>query len=312
VKYKDYYEIMGVQRGASAEEIKTAYRKLARKYHPDVSKEPDAEERFKELGEAYEVLRDPEKRAAYDELGANWKAGQEFRPPPDWNQQGFSRDFGQGAEGADFSDFFAHIFGERGAAHGFGRTRQAHGNHAFAHMRIPLEDAFGGATRQLNIEYSEIDTNGRPQRRHRKINVKIPAGVVDGQQIRLSGQGEPGFGGGPAGDLFIEIRIEPHHLFSQTGRDVSLELPVTPWEAALGATVRVPTLAGPVEMKIPAGSQAGKQLRLRGRGLPGSPPGDQTVVLKIVTPPADTPERKALYEKMATSMAFDPRAHLEY
>jgi curved DNA-binding protein len=311
VKYKDYYEIMGVKRDANAEEIKRAYRKLARKFHPDVSKEPDAEERFKELGEAYEVLRDAEKRAAYDQLGADWKSGQEFRPPPDWGQ-GYGQQSGQGGAGADFSDFFAHIFGDRGAAQGFGHTRQAHGSHAFAHMRIPLEDAFAGGTRQLNIEYTEQDATGRPHRRHRKINVKVPAGVVDGQQIRLAGQGEPGFGGAAAGDLFIEIRVDPHRLYKLSGRDITLELPVTPWEAALGATVRVPTLAGPVEMKIPAGSQTGSQLRLRGRGLPGKPSGDQHVVLKIVTPPADSPERKAMYENMATTMAFDPRTHLEF
>jgi len=306
MKFKDYYEVMGVARDASQDDIKRAYRRLARKYHPDVSKESDAEERFKELGEAYEVLKDSEKRAAYDQLGSRYHSGQEFKPPPDWHF-----DFETEAHpGARFSDFFEELFGRAGAQPRES-TMRARGRNSLAQIDVTLEDAFRGAERTLSIERVERGSDGRPRSRVQQLAVKIPAGVTDGQQIRLAGQGEPGFGGGPSGDLLLQVHVVPHGLFRADGRDVWLELPVAPWEAALGATVRVPTLSGPVDMKVPKGSQSGRQLRLRGRGLPGNPPGDQHVVLKIVTPPADGAEAEAFYRRMASEMPFDPRAGLE-
>jgi curved DNA-binding protein len=303
MQFKDYYEVMGVARTASADEIKRAYRRLARKYHPDVSKEPDAEARFKEIGEAYEVLRDAEKRAAYDELGANWKAGQDFRPPPGWE---FEAEAGSGSASGAHSDFFEQLFGR-----GFGGRARGGGGYAFkgadlmAQAEISLEEAFTGTQRSLSLR--RAGTGGGAQ----QLNVRIPAGVADGQQLRLAGKGEPGVGGGPPGDMFVQIRVLPHPRFRPEGRDVWLDLPVTPWEAALGDSVRVPTLGGAVDLRIPKGSQSGRQLRLKGRGLPGKPPGDQFVVLKIVTPPADTPEREALYRQMASAMPLNPRETME-
>lgn len=312
MEFKDYYKIMGVSRDASAEEIKRAYRKLARKYHPDVSKEPDAEARFKEINEACEVLKDPEKRAAYDQLGTRWKAGEDFRPPPDWNVGGF--DFG-GFEGGPthFSDFFEALFG---GASPFGTRRsprqgfRMRGENEYARLQISLEEAYRGATRTITLQIPEPDAQGRLVTRTRTLQVRIPAGVTQGQQIRLAGQGAPGIGGGPAGDLFLEIELLAHPLFRLEGRDVYLDLPVTPWEAALGATVSVPTLGGTVDMKIPAGSQSGQKLRLRGRGLPGRSPGDQYVVLQIMTPPAHNEAAKDLYRRMAREMPFNPRSKL--
>jgi curved DNA-binding protein len=307
LQFRDYYEVMGVARDATADDIKRAYRKLARKYHPDVSKESDAEARFKELGEAYEVLKDPEKRAAYDQLGGRWQEGQEFRPPPDWDFQSENH-----ADAAAFSDFFESLFGGARRPHG---TRQssfrARGGDREARIAIPLEDAFSGATRMLSLEQIEHDETGRPQRRTRQLNVRIPAGVTEGQQIRLGGQGDPGIGGGPAGDLFLSVQLLPHRWFRTQGKDINLDLPVTPWEAALGETVRVPTLAGKVDLKIPKGSQSGAQLRLKGRGLPGNPPGDQHVIVRIVTPPADTSEHEALYRRLAESLPMNPRKAME-
>jgi curved DNA-binding protein len=312
VEFKDYYEVMGVARDASADEIKRAYRRLARKYHPDVSKEKDAEARFKEVGEAYEVLRDPEKRAAYDQLGRR-PAGEEFRPPPNWN---FEFD-GEDRPG-EHSDFFDQLFGGLGGLRGGGRRGHAGGG-AFrsrgfdtsAQVEISLEEAFSGTTRTLSLQRVELDKDGKPQPRVQQLQVKIPAGVVDGQQIRVASQGEPGIGGEAAGDLFLQLKIAPHRWFRLDGRDVWLELPVTPWEAALGEAVRVPTLAGRVDLKIPKGSQTDRQLRLKERGLPGNPPGDQFVVLKIVAPPADTAAREALYKQMADTMAMNPRQAME-
>jgi curved DNA-binding protein len=311
VKFKDYYEVLGVARDAPADDIKRAYRRLARKYHPDVSKEPDAEERFKELGEAYEVLRDSEKRAAYDQLGARWKEGEEFRPPPDWNF-----DFEAEPRGGMHSDFFESLFGafagRAGGAGPTGRTGfRSRGFDAAAEVEVTLEEAFRGTTRTLALQRLERGPDGRPQPRVQQLNVKIPAGVTDGQQIRLAGQGEPGLGGGSAGDLLLRVRLLPHRWFRTDGRDVRLELPVAPWEAALGDSIRVPTLGGPVDLKVPKGSQTGRQLRLKGRGLPGQPAGDQFVTLKIVTPPAQGPEDEALYRRMADTMGMNPREYLE-
>ena len=302
MEYRDYYKILGVARTATVDEIKKSYRRLARKYHPDVSKEKDAETRFKELQEAYEVLKDPEKRAAYDQLGSNWQQGQQFRPPPDWSSGFEFRGRPAGGQShefeGDFSDFFASLFGGAGGfsqgGPGPGAARRRAGRDTQARIELDLEDVFKGAAIQLS---------------NPNVKVTIPRGVTQGQRLRLNGKGEPS-PGGRAGDLYLEIHIRPHRLFQLEGRDISLSLPIAPWEAALGATVTVPTLGGSVEMRIPPGAQSGQKLRLRGRGLPGEPPGDQTVQLKIITPPANTPEAKALYEQMRKELAFDPRANL--
>ena len=313
MQFRDYYEIMGVARDATQDEIKRAYRKLARKYHPDVSKEADAEARFKELGEAYEVLKDPEKRAAYDQLGADWKAGQDFRPPPDWDQ-GFEFHGGgfTGADAAGFSDFFESLFG-RGAA-GFGGAQaggfHAHGGDAHARVLIDLEDAYQGATRTLTLKHTELGADGRPQLRERTLNVRIPRGVRQGQQIRLAGQGDPGIGQGRAGDLYLEVAFRPHAHYHVEGADVFLDLPVAPWEAALGATVKVPTPTGAVDLKIPPGSANGRKLRLKGRGIPARAPGDLYVVLQVALPPADSDAGRAAYRDFEQALAFNPRAHL--
>jgi curved DNA-binding protein len=315
MEFRDYYTIMGVARDATQDEIKRAYRKLARKYHPDVSKEKDAESRFKEVGEAYEVLKDAEKRAAYDQLGANWKAGQEFRPPPDWDA-GFEFSGGgfTGGDSADFSDFFESLFG-RGPRGGGGRAGggafHAQGQDRHAKVLIDLEDAYSGATRSISLRVPEVDAQGRVVTREHKLNVTIPRGIRAGQHLRLAGQGSVGLGQGKAGDLFLEVEFAAHPLYRVEARDVYLDLPVTPWEAALGASVKVPTPGGAVEMKIPAGSAPGRKLRLKSRGIPASTPGDFFVVLQIVAPPADDAAAKTLYENMAAQFkSFNPRAKL--
>ena len=322
MEFQDYYKTLGVERAASAEQIKTAYRRLARKFHPDVSKEPNAEARFKEVQEAYEVLKDPEKRAAYDQLGSEWKSGQQFRPPPDWGS-GFefsgrpagggqarrarSR-AGAGPDGGfsqeDFSDFFSSLFGG-GTPFAEGGMRAGRDHHA--RIDIDLPEAYRGTTRTLELKRPEVKPDGSVELNTHTVRVTIPAGVVEGQLIRLAGQGEPG-AGGSAGDLYLEVHVLPDRRFALDKRDVTLTFPVAPWEAALGATVTVPTLGGDVEMHIPAGAQAGQKLRLRGRGLPGQPPGDQYVQLKVILPPANSPEAKALYEQMRAKLNFDPRA----
>lgn len=304
MKYKDYYATLGVDRDASPEVIKRAYRRLARKYHPDVSTESDAEARFKDLGEAYEVLKDPEKRAAYDNLGSNWRAGQDFTPPPGWNPEsrfnsGFSGD------GFNFSDFFEELFGRAEAQQGGfrnARSFSSRGQDEHVRVRIPLQDAYQGAERTLHL-----DASARGQR-SRTFKVRIPAGVTDGQQIRLSGQGASGAHGGRSGDLLLEVELEPHSTFRTEGKDIHMDLPVTPWEAALGATVKAPTPSGAVDLKIPAGSQSGKRLRLRGRGLGQAVKGDLIAHVKIVTPAADTPKAKAFYERMSNEFDFNPRS----
>lgn len=316
VDYKDYYELLDVERGASQDEIKRSYRKLARKYHPDVSKEPDAEARFKEIGEAYAVLKDPEKRAAYDELGANWQGGQEFKPPPDWGA-GFEFS-GSGVDGADagaYSNFFETLFGQRGAGQQFssGGTHgfQARGKDHHARVLIDLEDAYWGATRSISLRTPELDQSGHVVTKDRTLNVKIPKGVKQGQKIRLSGQGSPGHGGGKAGDLYLEIEFRPHRFYRPDGKDVYMDLPVTPWEAALGATIKVPTPAGTVDLRIPAGAGNGQKLRLKGRGIPSKASGDFYVIIAITVPPADSDAAKALYEKMQQELPYNPRRHLE-
>lgn len=295
MQFKDYYETLGVAATADEGEIKSAYRRLARKYHPDVSKEANAENRFKDVAEAYEVLKDPDKRTAYDQLGSNWQAGQGFSPPPGWRGgEGF--EFRSGG-GAGFSDFFDSLFGRGFVGSQGPQRRSARGEDQQARVQITLEDAFHGSSRAVNLS--------QPGGRSRTLEVRIPKGVRAGQRIRLAGQGSHG------GDLYLEIEFAPHRLYRLEGADLYLDLPITPWEAALGATVKVPTLGGAVELNIPAGSQSGDKLRLRGRGLPATPtPGDQYVVLKMVTPPAQTDAARELYGRLAKELPMDPRRAL--
>jgi curved DNA-binding protein len=312
LEFRDYYQTLGVAREAPADEVKKAYRRLARKYHPDVSKEPDAEKRMKEVNEAYEVLSDPEKRAAYDQLGRGYQPGQEFRPPPGWDAGfEFSEHGRPGAEAADFSDFFAEIFGRMGRGPRRGGGAQAQGGDHHARILLDLEDAFSGATRQVTLRAPKLDEQGRVTLAEHTLEVRIPKGIREGQVIRLAGQGEPGFGGGKPGDLLLEVQFKPHARFRIDGRDLLLTLPVAPWEAALGAVVRVEPPGGALDVRIPAGAQSGRQLRVRGKGLPADPPGDLLLDIRIVTPPADTPRAKELYETMAREMPFDPRKERE-
>ena len=313
MEFKDYYQIMGVKRDATQDDIKRAYRQLARKYHPDVSKQADAEARFKELGEAYEVLKDPEKRAAYDQLGANWKAGQDFRPPPDW-KEGFEFSGGDfaGGDTAGFSDFFESLYGRGFRPGGGGREAfHAQGEDRHAKVLIDLEDAYTGTARSITLRVPEVDAQGRVSTREHTLNVTIPRGIRAGQHIRLAGQGGPGIGQGKPGDLYLEVEFRPHARYRVEERDVYLDLPVAPWEAALGATVEVLSPNGTVELKIPADSAAGRKLRLKGRGIPGNTPGDLYIVLQIALPAADTDAAKAFYGNMAEQFkSFDPRAKL--
>ena len=315
MEFKDYYAIMGLEKQATADEVKRAYRKLARKYHPDVSKAADAEDKFKELGEAYEVLKDPEKRAAYDQLGANWKDGQEFRPPPGWDE-GFEFSGGGFTSDEAFaaSEFFESLFGRR-PARGFHEARGAgaYGNAAtrdhHAKVMIDLEDSFHGATRVFTLHAPVVDSQGHVSTEERTLSVRIPKGIKQGQQIRLAGQGHNS-ANGRAGDLYLQVEFKAHPIFRIEGRDIYLDLPVAPWEAALGASVKVPTPAGPVELKIPANSTAETKLRLKGRGIPGKPAGNLYALLQLVLPRADTPQARELYQKLQDELAFNPRVGL--
>lgn len=309
MKYPDYYATFGLPRDATQDQIKPAYRKLARKYHPDVSKEPDAEARFKELGEAYTVLKDPEKRAAYDQIGHQWAAEQDFHPPPDWNT-GFEfsgQDFSAG-DGVDYSDFFAALFG-RDTRRKARPDRHARGEDHHAKVLIDLEDAYRGARRGITLRVAEIDAQGHIVERDRRLDIRIPKGIRAGQHLRLSGQGSPGLGGdGPAGDLYLEIGFHPHPLFRIDGRDVYLDLKLAPWEAALGCSLTVPTPDGSVQLTVPPGTAGGRPLRLKGKGIPGNPPGDQYVVPAILLPPAVSDSEKEAYQAMARAFDFNPRA----
>ncbi len=294
MQYRDYYQIMGVARDASNDDIKRAYRKLARKYHPDVSKEPDAETQFKAVNEAYEVLKDAQKRAAYDQLGNQWQSGQDFRPPPDWQTRAGQQHWRFNPEEAGgFSDFFSSLFGQGTAG------AEPAGPQYRGQVSLSLEEAYQGTTRTLEIPQHHRDASGR--RSTRTLRVKIPAGVMPGQTIRV--------GSGPE-EVHLEVQLQPHPLFTLEGRDVSLTLPVTPWEAVLGETVPVPTLGGTVELKLPANAQSGQKLRLKGRGLPGKTPGDQYLTLQIMTPPALDEAARELYRKLAAALPFNPRSHL--
>ena len=297
MEYKDYYTILDVKRDASETDIKQSYRRLARKYHPDVSKVANAEDRFKELGEAYEVLKDSEKRKSYDQLGANWKSGEQFRPPPGWGgagQGGFQGGF-QGGPGAQsgFSDFFENVFG--GGGRGQGGFNGA-GQDQNASFRITVEDAFNGAEKTIRM-------SGRSP-----LQVKIPAGITSGKKIRLAGQGEQGMPGGPRGDLYLEITVTDSERYQLKDKDVYTQLRLAPWEAALGEKVSVQTPSGSIELKIPAGSQSGRKMRLSGRGLPGKPAGDFYVELSIVVPSADNEEDIQQYQTMKKHFDFDPRS----
>jgi curved DNA-binding protein len=310
VEYRDYYKILGVGRDATQGDIKRAYRKLARKYHPDVSKQPDHEEKFKEVGEAYQVLKDTEKRAAYDQLGSQWKSGQDFRPPPEWDA-GFEYSNGPEYAGSAHSDFFESIFG-RGYHGSDGRSSgfQAQGQNHHARIFISVEDAYKGATREVTLHAPEIDASGHVITRERTLNLKIPKGVREGQNIRLAGQGMPGMGGAPSGDLYLEIAFNTHDIYRVDGRDVYLDLPVTPWEAALGAKIKVPTPNGAVNLAIPKGSQTGDKLRLKARGIPGKTAGGLIVTLRVVLPAAETESARKIYSEMEQELGFNPRASL--
>lgn len=315
LEFKDYYETLSVARDASAEDIKKAFRKLARKYHPDVSKEPNADARMKEVNEAYAVLSDPEKRAAYDRLGKNYHAGEEFHTPPDWDQGfGFTSGGFSGAGAAEFSDFFSELFGRARHGHG-GRGGHAHfnarGEDHHTQIMLDLKDAYFGATHTIHLRVPETDAHGYRRLKDRKLDVHIPKGVREGQMIRLTGQGNPGIGNGPAGDLYLEVRFRHHPRYRVEGRDVYATLPLAPWEAALGATVAAPVPDGVLEVRIPAGSQSGRKLRLKGRGIPGTHPGDLYLVLEVMLPSAETPKARELYQTMARELAFNPRVGMQ-
>jgi curved DNA-binding protein len=289
MQFKDYYDTLGVSRGAPAEDIKRAYRKLARKYHPDVSKEKNAEAKFKDLQEAYEVLKDPEKRASYDQLGRDYRPGQQFRPPPDWEQHFGRSGTHRFSDMNGFSDFFSSLFGNA-AGNAAGNAHAAPEEEAGT-LEITVEEAFLGTRRRVALRET-----GRP----RQVDVQVPPGIGDGQSLRIGGAGRPA--------LKFRIKVRSHALYAVSGKDVQIELPLAPWEAALGTKVAVPTLGGTVELTIPAGAQSGQRLRLRGRGMPGSPNGDQLVVIKLVAPPGDTREAREAYERMSRDFKFDARA----
>jgi curved DNA-binding protein len=308
MKFKDYYQTLGVPREASADDIKHAYRRLARKYHPDLNKEPEAEARFKELGEAYEVLKDPEKRAAYDDVGKRWQPGAE-QPPPGWDSGYEFRggDAGGGGFG-EHSDFFEALFGRRGAQAHRRAPPRAQDHHA--KVLIDLVDAYRGAQRGIRLQVPTLDAQRQLVLSERTLDVAIPAGVREGQHLRLAGQGAPGFDGAPAGDLYLEIHFRPHPLYRVDGRDVYLDLPVAPWEAALGADVEVPLPDGSVKLSIPAGSGQGRRLRLKGKGIPGKTPGDLYVVLQITMPPPGNDAQRQAWAELSRLAAFNPRADM--
>ncbi len=299
MEYKDYYKVLGVARDVSQDNLKKSYRKLARKYHPDVSKIANAEEKFKDVGEAYEALKDPDKRAQYDQFGSDYQHGQSFNPPPGWNQ---GRP-GMGGQNNNFSSFFESMFSGGGQGQGPGGDNFfAPGEDVNAKITISLEDAFNGAQKSIRRPGGANQTG--------TINVKIPAGITSGKKIRLAGQGKAG-AGGEAGDLFLEISIANHPHYQLDDNNLSLNLPIAPWEAALGSKVTVPTLAGKISLTIPAGAKSGQKMRLKGRGLPSKTPGDQIIILQIMTPPADNPKAQQLYQEMAEELNFNPRQELE-
>jgi curved DNA-binding protein len=315
MQFKDYYQTLGVARDASADDIKHAYRRLARKYHPDLNKEADAEARFKDIGEAYEVLKDAEKRAAYDDVGKRWQPGAEA-PPPDWDsgyefRGGEDAFAGAGGFGGEHSDFFEALFGRRSAQARAQAHRRAppRAQDHHAKVLIDLADAYRGASRSIRLQMPTLDAQGHVSLSERTLDVAIPAGVREGQHLRLAGQGAPGFDGAPAGDLYLEIAFRAHPHFRVDGRDVYVDLPVAPWEAALGAGVDVPLPDGSVvQLSVPAGSAQGRKLRLKGKGIPGKTPGDLYVVLQIAMPPAPDEAQRRAWAELARLQPFNPRA----
>jgi len=310
MEFKDYYAALGVKREASPDEIKRAYRKLARKYHPDVSKERDAEARFKEVAEAYEVLKDPERRAAYDEVGQRWSGRGPDQPPPGWDTGFEFSDHGYADPLGGHSEFFEALFGHRARGARRPNARHARGEDHHAKVAVDLEDAFHGANRTITLQVPALEPDGRVALQRRQFELRVPKGIRAGQQLRLPGQGGAGLGQGQPGDLFLEVEFRPHRLYRVEGRDLALDLPVAPWELALGATVTVPTPQGRVELRVPAESKPGSKLRLKGRGLPGQPAGDLFATLTVVLPPADTAARKEAYLAMSEAFDFDPRKSL--
>ncbi|QLA15890.1 DnaJ C-terminal domain-containing protein [Desulfolutivibrio sulfoxidireducens] len=329
VEYKDYYKLLGASKTATQEELSKAYKKLARKHHPDLNpNDPGAEKRFKEINEAYEVLKDPEKRKLYDSLGPNWKEGQNFQPPPGFENVryhfgGAGGGPGQHFDAGNFSDFFETLFGGAGGGArfrdasgfsgggGFGGFSRgpSRGQDAQATLELTLEEAYRGGAKAISLQEQTIRPDGSPAMHTKTLSVTIPAGVRDGAKIRLSGQGNPGMGGGRSGDLYLKVRILPHPVFKLEEQNVVLDLPLAPWEAALGATVRVPTLDGHVDISVPAGIGSGKKLRIPGKGLGGKSRADQLVRIMIQVPPASTPEERALWEKLAQTSTFSPRTY---
>ncbi len=330
MEFRDYYAKLGLSKGATPDDIKRAYRKLARRYHPDVSKEPDAEAKFKDVAEAYEVLRDPERRAAYDAVGQQFGGrrpggaqadgrhpdgpphgtGPDFSPPPGWNS-GYEFSGSAGPEDdVARSEFFEALFGRAAAGMRAGRaSMHVAGDDHHARVQIDLLDAYRGGKRTISLQSPVRDAQGGLSLQSRQLEVNIPKGVREGQHLRLRGQGSPGHGAGPAGDLYLEVHFAPHGLFRVDGLDVYVDLAVAPWEAALGASVTVPTPDGSVQLAVPAGSHAGRRLRLRGKGLPATPPGDLYAVLSIALPPAGDPAARSAYQAFADHFSgFDPRA----
>lgn len=328
MEFKDYYAVLGVPKTAETADIKRAYRKLARQYHPDVSKEPNAEDKFKEVNEAWEVLQDPKKRAHYDQLSAGgWQGGQGGQgrqQHPFGGGGGFHRQGSQGfssADGEDFSEFFNSIFGGMpggmpgGFAQAGGRARRQqpfrqNGRDLHTKIQIPIKTAYEGGVQTITLQVPTNTPDGRMTTQNKQLKIKIPAGVIDGSQIRLKGQGGEGMQGGQNGDLYIEMTVNPDPVFTLVQHDIHVKLPITPWEAALGASVSVPTLGGTVNLKVPAGAKSNQQLRLKGRGMPGKQTGDQYVILEIMNPPVKSEQDKAVFEEMAQKMPFNPRETL--
>jgi len=328
VKFQDYYEILGVPRTATQEEIQRAFRKLAMKYHPDRNKSKGAEEKFKQINEAYEVLRDPEKRSRYDMLGSNWRAGQDFSPPPGWENIHF--EFRPGVEGAagfdfggfgaeSFSDFFKTIFGGMGGFQTAGRGGPSAaaaggwpvpGGDVEADITISLDEAYRGAKKSVTLNVTEPDSSGRAPQTTKTYEVTIPAGITDGGRIRLAGQGAKGMGGAATGDLYLRVHIAPHPMFRHREHDLEIDVRVTPWEAALGAKVEVPTLDGAVTMTVPAGVQSGQRLRLREKGLPkrSGSRGDFYAIIQIAVPKDLSEKERQLFEELAKCSRFNPRS----
>jgi curved DNA-binding protein len=308
MEFKDYYKILGVDPDADDKTIKAAYRRLARKYHPDVSAEANAEEKFKELAEAYEVLKDTDKRAQYDMVRQQGGAGP-FEPPPGWRPGGFESAGGDFQGG--FSDFFEEIFGQAGHDSRQGYSRQhfaRRGEDVELALAIFLEDACKGESRTISYEVPGFDGQGHLVRQQRTLKVKIPAGVIEGERIRLKGQGAPGIGDAPAGDLYLQIRFAPHPLYLVEGADLTITVPVAPWEAALGCKLPVPTLEGTINLTVPANSQNGKRMRIRGKGLgAGDKRGDLYVVLRIDMPATASEEAQALWRQLSEESNYDPR-----